>query len=270
MAHSRMRSATCWGTRPPASAWAGPPAPRCRAETAWAEGLARIESIYRRVLIKNVERTNPHEPSSSRDHHGRCRRHRPRDHRQVAGRSARREWCVPVVLGDARVLEHAMARRRHSAADPPHRSVAEAAGGEPGTIDVIDDPHRHGDAPLGRHRSRATARPPCAGRRRPARWRSPGEIDAMVSAPLNKEAMHDAGLPLRGADGDPRRADAQQARDGDGRRPDAAHAVHEPHGAARRCATTCAPTACSSGSCSPTRRCATWASRSPTHRGRRA
>ena len=26
---------------------------------AWAEGLARIESIYRRVLIKNVERTNP-------------------------------------------------------------------------------------------------------------------------------------------------------------------------------------------------------------------
>jgi 4-hydroxy-L-threonine phosphate dehydrogenase PdxA len=33
-----------------------------------------------------------------------------------------------------------------------------------------------------------------------------GDIDAMVSAPLNKEAMHEAGTPRR-ADGYPRRHD---------------------------------------------------------------
>ena len=110
------------------------------------------------------------------------------------------EWCVPLVIGDARVLERAMEatgtrlgiRRISAAAD---------AAGTCGTIDVLDDPaidmagHRWGevDARYGDAAVRWTKE---AGRLALA-----GEIDAMVSAPLNKEAMHAAGHAYEGQTG---------------------------------------------------------------------
>jgi 4-hydroxythreonine-4-phosphate dehydrogenase len=107
------------------------------------------------------------------------------------------EWCVPLVIGDARVLERAMdatgtrldIRRIGSAAD---------AAGAAGTIDVLDDPaidmagHRWGEIDP-RYGDAAVRWTKEAGRLALA-----GEIDAMVSAPLNKEAMHAAGHAFEG------------------------------------------------------------------------
>jgi 4-hydroxythreonine-4-phosphate dehydrogenase len=106
-------------------------------------------------------------------------------------------WCVPLVIGDARVLERAMEvtgtrlgiRRIAAAAD---------AGGEAGTIDVLDDAaidmaaHRWGEVDP-RYGEAAVRWTKAAGRLALA-----GEIDAMVSAPLNKEAMHAAGHSYEG------------------------------------------------------------------------
>jgi 4-hydroxythreonine-4-phosphate dehydrogenase len=106
-------------------------------------------------------------------------------------------WCVPFVLGDANVLEHA--KRVVGVAAPVRRIArAEDASGEPGVIEVIDA----ACIDMATHRW---------GRINPAfgaaavRWTKEagalalaGRIDAMVSAPLNKEAMHEAGYPYEG------------------------------------------------------------------------
>src|SRR5213593_146625 len=107
------------------------------------------------------------------------------------------EWCVPVVLGDARVLERAMAA---TGVRLPIRVLARAADaeGRAGVIELLDyanvdmAAHRwgvvnpnHGEAAV--HYTRE------AGRLAVAR-----EIEALVSAPLNKEAMHEAGYPYEG------------------------------------------------------------------------
>src|SRR5690349_4544711 len=106
-------------------------------------------------------------------------------------------WCIPLVLGDARVLEKAMDA---IGVRVPIRRIATPAeaSGAPGTIDVIDDAaidmatHRWGviTPRYGEAAVRWTKR---AGELCLA-----GEIDAMVSAPLNKEAMHEAGYQYEG------------------------------------------------------------------------
>jgi 4-phospho-D-threonate 3-dehydrogenase / 4-phospho-D-erythronate 3-dehydrogenase len=107
------------------------------------------------------------------------------------------EWAIPLVLGDARVLERAMAVTGVKLAMRTIARPAEATGA-PGTIDVIDyanvdmAAHRWGEVLAARgaaavHYTREAGRMALA-----------GEIDAMVSAPLNKEAMHAAGYPYEG------------------------------------------------------------------------
>lgn len=106
-------------------------------------------------------------------------------------------WCVPVVIGDARVLERAM-DATGTRLDIRRIAAAREALGEAGTIDVLDDPaidmagHRWGaiDPRYGDAAVRWTKE---AGRLALA-----GDIDAMVSAPLNKEAMHEAGHAYEG------------------------------------------------------------------------
>jgi 4-hydroxythreonine-4-phosphate dehydrogenase len=107
------------------------------------------------------------------------------------------ERCIPLVLGDARVLERAMDAIGMRVPLRPIAAPGDAEG-RPGTIEVIDyhdidmAAHRwgrvnpaHGDAAVRYTRE--------AGRLAVAR-----EIDAMVSAPLNKEAMHAAGHRYEG------------------------------------------------------------------------
>jgi len=105
--------------------------------------------------------------------------------------------CVPVVLGDARVLERAMdvARLRL-----PIRTLGSAADaeGRPGVLDVLDyadvDPtsHRWGEAHAS-HGAAAVRYTQEAGRLALTR-----QVDAIVSAPLNKYAMHLAGFAFEG------------------------------------------------------------------------
>jgi 4-hydroxythreonine-4-phosphate dehydrogenase len=105
--------------------------------------------------------------------------------------------AVPLVLGDGRVLERAM--EATGVRLPLHviRSAAEAEG-RPGTIELIDyhnvdmAAHRWGvvTASFGEAAVHYTKE---AGRMALGR-----EIDALVSAPLNKEAMHAAGYRYEG------------------------------------------------------------------------
>ncbi|MGH7893536.1 MAG: 4-hydroxythreonine-4-phosphate dehydrogenase PdxA [Candidatus Binatia bacterium] len=107
------------------------------------------------------------------------------------------EWCVPLVLGDARVLEKAM---EATGVRVPIRRIATPAEaeGRPRTVEVVDYANidmgvhrwgevnpRFGDAAV-RYTKDAGAM--CVA----------GAIDAMVSAPLNKEAMHEAGYQYEG------------------------------------------------------------------------
>src|SRR5437764_4563373 len=105
--------------------------------------------------------------------------------------------AIPLVLGDARVVERAMDA---TGVRLPIRTLTKPAEaeGRPGMIELIDyrnvdvTEHRwgvanpaHGEAAV--HYTRE------AGRLAVAR-----EIDAMVSAPLNKESMHAAGFRYEG------------------------------------------------------------------------
>jgi 4-hydroxythreonine-4-phosphate dehydrogenase len=105
--------------------------------------------------------------------------------------------CIPIVLGDARVLERAMQTTGVRVALRPIAAPAEAEG-RPGTIEVID----YADIDMAAHRWGEVL--PSNGAaavhytREAGRLALAGEIDAMVSAPLNKEAMHAAGFPYEG------------------------------------------------------------------------
>src|SRR5262249_58740613 len=114
-------------------------------------------------------------------------------------RAARRapEWCVPIASGDARVRERAMD------ATGPRLGIRRIGGpaeatGTSGTIEVLDDPaidmttHRWGT--IDPHYGEAAVR----WTKEAGRLALAGEIDAMVSAPLNKEAMHAAGHAYEG------------------------------------------------------------------------
>jgi 4-hydroxythreonine-4-phosphate dehydrogenase len=106
-------------------------------------------------------------------------------------------YGIPLVLGDARVLERAMDATSVRLPIRTVRTPAEAEG-RPGTIELLD----YANVDVGSHRW-GEVRPDFgeaavhytkeAGRLALAR-----EIDAIVSAPLNKEAMHAAGYTYEG------------------------------------------------------------------------
>jgi 4-hydroxythreonine-4-phosphate dehydrogenase len=107
------------------------------------------------------------------------------------------ETCVPVVLGDARVFERAMDAARVRVPVRILGSAAEAEG-RPGTLELLDyadvdvAAHRWGEARAS-HGAAAVHYTQEAGRLALAR-----QVDAIVSAPLNKYAMHLAGFAFEG------------------------------------------------------------------------
>lgn len=112
--------------------------------------------------------------------------------------SRRSLWsqCRPLVIGDTRRLELA---NRIVQGDVKVRSIAAASEAryEPGTIDCIDLALIPADLPFGRIS-------PIAGDaafqyiRRAAALAQAGEIDAICTAPLNKEALHAGGHKFPG------------------------------------------------------------------------
>jgi 4-hydroxythreonine-4-phosphate dehydrogenase len=107
------------------------------------------------------------------------------------------EWCVPIVLGDTRVLRQAMKYTGTHVELQPIRGVAEARG-EAGTIDCLD----YGNIDVERLRPGVVLASNGAAAvqytRDAARLALGGTVDAIVSAPLNKTAMHRAGLRYNG------------------------------------------------------------------------
>jgi 4-hydroxythreonine-4-phosphate dehydrogenase len=114
----------------------------------------------------------------------------------LAGPEASRD-CVPVVLGDARVLERA---QEMTDVRGPIRRIARPAEatGAAGVIEIIDyqnidmATHRWGEVHPG-HGAAAVRYTQEAGRLALA-----SEVEAIVSAPLHKEAMHAAGYSYAG------------------------------------------------------------------------
>jgi 4-hydroxythreonine-4-phosphate dehydrogenase len=108
-----------------------------------------------------------------------------------------REWCEPVVLGDLAVLEDAA--RTLGVAPSWRRVERPTRAGADGACAVMDYANvdrahlRMGvmAAPLGAAAVHYT--------REAARLALAGEIDGIVSAPLNKEAMRAAGMHYEGA-----------------------------------------------------------------------
>lgn len=109
-----------------------------------------------------------------------------------------REWCVPVVLGDLRVLE---AARAQSGVAVELRRVEDIAGlgtAPSGMCDCVD----YGDIDMATLRPGVVAASNGAAAvrytRDAARLALSGQVDAIVSAPLNKTAMHRAGFSYEG------------------------------------------------------------------------
>jgi len=107
------------------------------------------------------------------------------------------DLCVPVVLGDARVLERAMDVAGVRVPIRRLGSVAEAEG-RPGTLDLLD----YADVDMAAHRwGEVHASNGAAAVRytqEAGRLALAGQVDAIVSAPLNKYAMHLAGFTFEG------------------------------------------------------------------------
>src|SRR6185503_7528763 len=101
------------------------------------------------------------------------------------------EWCRPVVIGEARRMRKAaqIAGSRaaiHTVADPSH------AGQRPGEIDVIDLPLVPEDLPFGKL-SGAAGNAAYHFIARAVELAKTRQIDAICTAPLNKEALHAGG-----------------------------------------------------------------------------
>jgi 4-hydroxythreonine-4-phosphate dehydrogenase len=105
--------------------------------------------------------------------------------------------CIPIVVGDARVLERASAV---SGARPALRVVERPgdAEGRPGALEVLDrhdidlDAHRWGEV------SPTNGAAAVRWTQEAGRLALAGEVEAMVSAPLHKQAMHAAGYRYEG------------------------------------------------------------------------
>jgi hypothetical protein len=111
------------------------------------------------------------------------------------------EWCIPIVLGDARVLEKAMAAVGMKV---PLRKIQGPgdAQGTPGTIEVID----YASIDMGIHRwassrrARRGRRPLDEGRGRRCAWRR-RRRDGVGAAQQGGDAR--GRVPVRGPDRDP-------------------------------------------------------------------
>ena len=144
-----------------------------------------------------------------------------------------REWCIPLVIGDARVLERAMEATGTRLAGPAHRCRRRSqrhAGNDRRPRRRRD---RHGRASLGRDRP-ALRR----GRRALDQGGRPAGARPARSTPWcrRRSTRRRCTRPAIAYEGQTEilgELTAQQAGDGHGRRPHAPHAVHEPHGAAR-------------------------------------
>lgn len=108
------------------------------------------------------------------------------------------DWCRPIIIGDTRILARAaqVLGQEQSVLRPV--SAVEQAIFEPGSVDVLDLHNADPDAcPWGRVT-------PAAGRAaveyvlRGADLALAGTVDAIVTAPLNKEAMQRAGFHWAG------------------------------------------------------------------------
>lgn len=110
-----------------------------------------------------------------------------------------RSWCEPVVLGDLGVLADAAQRWGVTVRLVPIDGPRASASAGPTGVGVID----YGD--VDRALLRMSVVDPALGAaavrytREAARLALAGEIDGIVSAPLNKEAMRAAGLHYEGA-----------------------------------------------------------------------
>jgi 4-phospho-D-threonate 3-dehydrogenase / 4-phospho-D-erythronate 3-dehydrogenase len=104
--------------------------------------------------------------------------------------------CCPVVIGDRRRLE---AADRVLGAQIRFRAVtrAGAASGEPGTIDVMDLANVAADLPFG-HVDAGAGRAAYAFVAKAVELALRGEIQAIVTAPLNKQALNLAGCRFPG------------------------------------------------------------------------
>jgi len=106
-------------------------------------------------------------------------------------------WAIPIVLGDARVLERAM---EATGVRLPIRALGAAgeAEGRPGTIELLD----YANIDMGQHRwgeiNAGFGEAAVHYTKEAGRMALAGTLDAMVSAPLNKEAMHLAGYSYEG------------------------------------------------------------------------
>ena len=107
------------------------------------------------------------------------------------------EWCIPVVLGDGNALDRAM---EVTGLRLPMRRVARPAEaeGEAGRIELIEHhcldgaTHRWGEV------SAANGAAAVHYTQEAGRLALAGAVEAMVSAPLNKQAMHAAGHRYEG------------------------------------------------------------------------
>ncbi len=106
------------------------------------------------------------------------------------------EWCDPVVLGDLRVLRAAAERARVATS---FEAVERPGALRDGAVAVVD--YRNVDPEAVRMGVIAPALGEAAVRytREAARMALAGEVDGIVSAPLNKEAMRAAGHHYEGA-----------------------------------------------------------------------
>ncbi len=105
------------------------------------------------------------------------------------------EYCTPIVIGDAEVLERAFSLfARHVNI----RTISSAAASSPlpGSIEVIDLGLGSGVAPGKASPGGGAAA--AAYIRRSADMAQAGEVDAIVTAPISKESLRMAGLPWPG------------------------------------------------------------------------
>jgi 4-hydroxythreonine-4-phosphate dehydrogenase len=116
---------------------------------------------------------------------------------KAVGDPALHAVAIPVVLGDAGVLARTVELTGLSVRVRPVQSVDEAEG-RPGTLDLLD----YANVDAGAHRWGAVAAgngaAAVAYTREAARLALAGAVEAVVSAPLNKQAMHAAGLRYEG------------------------------------------------------------------------
>lgn len=104
--------------------------------------------------------------------------------------------CRPVVIGDAKMLERAEGIVRTGLRVRRMGSVAEARP-ERGAVDCLDLDLLPADLPFGRVSGEA-GHAAFAYLKRAVELAMAGEIDAICTAPLNKEALHKGGHPYPG------------------------------------------------------------------------